>query len=201
MTIHLPKDWTQVTLAQYIGLADLNEMEGSEEERVLATIALMADIDIEDVRMVRMADLGRLMGQLQFLKDPIQGKVSKSIPLRWKRYKIAKDAHTMTAGQYIDINYFLTNKKAPANFADIMAVLMQPTKFMFWTRKKKPMEHEAIKQDALNLPMTIVKPLADFFLSTYNELEKNTADYSLRTIERELKRIQDMIALQDGTTG
>jgi len=161
----------------------------------------MADVDIEQVRQVRMGDLRRLLTQLQFLKDPILGKVSKYIPLRWKRYKIVKDAHTMSAGQYIDINYFLSNKKAPANFADIMAVLMQPTRYLFWVREKEPMEHEAIKKDALTLPMTIVKPLADFFLSSYNELEKNTGDYSLRSIEKELTRVQEMIALQDGTVG
>lgn len=197
MTITLPKGWHQVTLKQFVGLHDLNEMEGDEMERVFATIALMADMDIEDIRKIKLKDLGKCIKHLKFLKDPIEGKVKRWIPLRWKGYRIAKDVRTMKAGQYIDINYFLSNGKAPHNFADIMAVLMQPTRFGWFIREKKPMEHEDIKAAAYELPMTIVKPLTDFFLQEYLTSAKATLDYSLWKMEEQMATLRKMASPQD----
>jgi hypothetical protein len=195
--IELPKDWSQVTLKQFVGLHDLNDMEGDETERVFATIALMADQDIDLIRKIRMKDLSRCIKQLKFLQSPIQGKVRKWIPLRWKGYRIAKDVRTMKAGQYIDINYFLSNGKAPHNFADIMAVLMEPTRFGWFIRDKRPTEHEEIKAAAYELPMTIVKPLTDFFLQEYLNSARATLDYSLQMMEQQMKELSKTVSPQD----
>jgi len=201
MTIELPKDWSQVTLRQFIGLYDLNEMEGDDFERVFATIALMADKDIDEIRKVKLKDVKAMIKHLSFLKDPnIKGKVRRWIPLKWKGYRIAKDVRTMDAGQYIDINYFLSNGKAPANFADIMAVLMQPTRFGWFIREKRPDEHEEIKQAALDLPMTIVKPLTDFFLQDYAASAQAMLDYSLNQMKAEVKKLTDSQRNMVGST-
>ena len=201
MTIELPKDWSQVTLRQFIGLYDLNEMEGDDFERVFATIALMADKDIDEIRKVKLKDVKAMIKHLSFLKDPnIKGKVRRWIPLKWKGYRIAKDVRTMDAGQYIDINYFLSNGKAPANFADIMAVLMQPTRFGWFIREKRPDEHEEIKQAALDLPMTIVKPLTDFFLQDYAASAQAMLDYSLNQMKKEVKKLTDSQRNMVGST-
>ena len=201
MTIELPKDWSQVTLRQFIGLYDLNEMEGDDFERVFATIALMADKDIDEIRKVKLKDVKAMIKHLSFLKDPnIKGKVRRWIPLKWKGYRIAKDVRTMDAGQYIDINYFLSNGKAPANFADIMAVLMQPTRFGWFIREKRPDEHEEIKQAALDLPMTIVKPLTDFFLQDYAASAQAMLDYSLNQMKKEVKKLTDSQRSTVGST-
>lgn len=197
MTITLPKDWSEVTLAQFVGLHDLNEMEGDEMERVFATVALMADVDIEEVRKVKLKHIKDLIKHLKFLKEPIEGKVKRWIPLRWKGYRIAKDVRTMKAGQYIDINYFLSNGKAPHNFADIMAVLMEPTRFGWFIRDKRPMEHEEIKVAAYELPMTIVKPLTDFFLQEYLTSAKATLDYSLWKMEEQMATLRKMASAKD----
>lgn len=197
MTVNLPKDWSEVTLEQYIQLYELNEMEGSEEERAIAILSVMSGVSIEDLREVRISDIGRMMGRLSFLKEPIVGKVSRFFPLRWNGYKVVKDAKHLTAGQYISLNYFLQNHKAPENFADIMAVLMQPTRFGF-VRKKRPLEHEEIKAKAKELPMTLVKPLTDFFLQAYADLETTMSAYSLKRMKRNLEKAKDQLrSLQD----
>ena len=192
MTINLPKDWSEVTLEQYMSLHDLNEMEGSDEERVIAVISVLSGTSIEDLRDVFFGDIRRMMRQLDFLKTPPTGKIKKYFPLTWNGYRVANDAKRLTAGQYIDLNYFLSNMKAPKNFPDIMAVLMQPTRFGF-VRKKKPLEHGEIREAAKQLPMTIVKPLTDFFLQAYEDLEKTTLDYSLKMMKEKMKEMQSQI--------
>lgn len=197
MTVNLPKDWSEVTLEQYISLHDLNEMEGSDEERVIAVLSVMSGTSIEDLREVYLGDIMRMMKRLDFLKNSPTGEVKRFFPLRWNGYRITKNAKQLTGGQYIDLNYFLSNQKAPKNFPDIMAVLMQPTRFGF-VRKKKPLEHGDIREAAKQLPMTIVKPLTDFFLQTYNDSERTTADFSLQKMKEELKTVEDQIhSLQD----
>lgn len=200
MTINLPKNWGEVTLEQYISLHDLNEMEGSDEERVIAVLSVMSGTSIEDLREVRFYDLQRLMKGLDFLKEPIVGKVKWYFPLSWNGYRIAKNVKQLSAGQYIDLNYFLSNYKAPKNFPDIMAVLMQPTRFGF-VRKKQPMEHEAIRELAKELPMTIVKPLTDFFLQDYEASEKIILEYSLTKMKQQAKELEIRIRSAEDTAG
>ncbi len=200
MTVNLPKDWSEVTLEQYIQLHDLNEMEGEEEERAVAILSVMSGLSIEDLREVRISDIGRMISKLDFLKTPATGKIKRFWPLTWNGYRITKTAKDLTAGQYIDLNYFLTNVKAPKNFPDVMAILMQPTRFGF-VRKKKPLEHGEIREAAKQMPMTVVKPLADFFLQAYSKLEETTVDYSLQKMKEELKKAQEQIHLMQDTAG
>lgn len=192
MTVNLPKDWSEVTLEQYISLHDLNEMEGSDEERALAILSLMSGTSIEDLREVIFVDIQRMMKSIDFLKGEIHGKIRSFVPLTWNGYRITKSAKDLTSGQYIDLNYFLSNEKAPKNFPDIMAILMQPTRFGF-VRKKKPLEHGEIREVAKQLPMTVVKPLTDFFLSASHNLEKTTVAYSLKNMKKEMEKLKNLM--------
>ena len=201
MTVGLPKDWSEVTLEQYIQLYELNEMDGSEEERAIAILSVMSGVSIEDLREVRLSDIGRMIKRLDFLvKTQPTGKVSRFFPLRWNGYRIVKNAKSLSAGQYIDLNYFMQNSRSPQNFPDIMAILMQPTRFGF-VRKKKPLEHAKIREDAKHLPMTVVKPLTDFFLQAYGDLEVTMSEYSLKKMKERLVEVQGRIHSMQDTVG
>ena len=133
-----------------------------------------------------------MMKSIDFLRDEIKGKIRSFVPLTWNGYRITKNAKALTSGQYIDLNYFLSNQKAPKNFPDIMAILMQPTRFGF-VRKKEPLEHGDIREAAKQLPMTVVKPLTDFFLSASDSLEKTTQAYSLKKMKNEMENLRGLI--------
>ena len=172
-------------------------MEGSDEERVIAILSVMSGVSIEDLREVIMSDIKRMMASLDFLKKAPTGKLKWYYPLTWNGYRITKDAKKLTAGQYIDLNYFLSNHKSPKNFPDIMAILMQPTRFGF-VRKKKPLEHGEIKDVAKSMPMTMVKPLTDFFLQAYGGLEVTMSTYSLKKMEKKLQEVRNQVrSMQD----
>ena len=197
MQIELPRGWDQVTLRQYVGLFDLNSMDGSEDERVFATIALMADVDIDAVRKIRMKDLGRCIRHLRFLQQPIEGRVKKYIKMGSTRYRVTRKAETMKAGQYIDLNHFLTNEKAPKNFADIMAVLLEPTRLGLMVREKRPLEHQEIRDKVMELPVTVIKPIADFFLQKYGGSERDTVDYFLMKMKEQMENLEQMLSPKD----
>lgn len=198
MKIEVPTSWEAISLKKYQAINALFKeskekgegLEGSAKElhdfnTECALISLLTDTDMDDILSLNRSAHNAIMNELSFLKDPIIGKVKtrKKVNGRW--YYFEKNARKITGGQWISLMHFLEDEnKVDENLHNLVACFAYRYK---WLRPKYDGKiHEDVARDMQELPITVVKPLTDFFLQSYLKYASRILHFSemvLRAIQ------------------
>lgn len=198
MKIEVPTSWEAISLKKYQAINALFKeakekgegLEGSAKElhdfnTECALISLLTDTDMDDILSLNRSAHNAIMNELSFLKDPIIGKVRtrKKVNGRW--YYFEKNARKITGGQWISLMHFLEDEsKIDENLHNLVACFAYRYK---WLRPKYDGKiHEDVARDMQELPITVVKPLTDFFLQSYLKYASRILHFSemvLRAIQ------------------
>ena len=199
MTINVPTSWEAITLRKYQAITELfkeaeKKGEGLKDKAKelhdyhteCALISTLTDVGMDDVLALHRGAHNRIMNELGFLHSPITGKVKTLIRVNKRWYHFEKSARKITGGQWITIMHFLEDdEQIDANMHNLLACFASRYK---WFRPKYNGDiHNEVAEDLLDLPITAVKPLTDFFLKDWLQSVKNTAVY-LETKGKMLKR-------------
>ena len=199
MKINVPASWEAVTLRKYQAITALfKEAEGKGSKLTgkakelhdyhteCALISTLTDTDMDDILSLNRGAHNSIMNTLGFLSSPIVGKVSSKMKVNGTRYYFEKNARKINGGQWITIMHFLEDEEQiDANLHNLLACFASRYK---WLRHKYNGDiHNDVAEDMLDLPITAVKPLTDFFLKDWLASVKNMAVY-LETQGRLLKR-------------
>ena len=202
MKLLLPNDWQGVTLREYQAYIALMKEAGEKLEITTdakitnfesecAMISLFSGGDMDEILQLDMNSHNRAYNQLGFLSQPIFGKVSTKVKVNGNRYYFEKNPRKINGGQYIALNHFLTDTdKIDANLHNLLACFAYERKW--FKRTYNADKHEDVAKDLLDLPMTTVKPLTDFFLSNYQNYIKNMSLF-LGVVEKGLIRQVDKL--------
>jgi hypothetical protein len=189
MIINTPTSWEAVTLKKYQALAALfkesedkgSKLNGNAKElhdyhTECALISTLTDTDMDTVLSLHRGAHNKIMNELAFLQTPITGKVISRTKVNGNRYYFEKNARKINGGQWISIMHFLEDEeKIDANLHNLLACFASR---YHWLRPKYDGKiHNEIAEDMLELPMTTVKPLTDFFLQDWLKSVKNMAVY------------------------
>lgn len=189
MTINVPTSWDAVTLRKYQAITAL--FKEAEKKAVnlknkakelhdyhteCALISTLTDTDMDDILSLDRNAHIRIMNELGFLQEPIEGKVKTRIRVNKTWYYFEKNAKKINGGQWITIMHFLEDEDAiDANLHNLLGCFASRYK---WFRPKYNGDiHNEVAEDLLDLPITAVKPLTDFFLKDWLKSVKNTAVY------------------------
>ncbi len=215
MKIDIPNSWDAVTLREFQAVTKLFQ-EGDEKRKELdeakierfnfevecAVISTLSGVDMNDILALTRSSHNHIMNQLTFLSDEITGKVNRKVKVNGRRYYFEKDARKITGGQWITINHFLDSDDIEGNLHNLLACFAYDVKW--FSKKHNGKAHARIAEDMLDLPVSFVKPLTDFFLLDWVNSLKNTAVYLdvkgrllKRKAEKELARSK---ASTDGST-
>jgi len=197
MKITIPTSWEGVTLREYQAYQLLmKEAEGNLKESTnpdvtnfeteCAIISLFSGEDMDEILSFNQGTHNRLYNQLGFLQTPIISKVQTRYTLNGRKYYFEKNSDKINGGQWITLQHFLKDD-VEMNFHNLLACFAYKVdKWRWWKHDYDPKQHEAVAIDMLDLPMTVVKPLTDFFLHRWESYVKHT----LRFLEITAKELQ-----------
>ena len=197
MKINVPTSWASVTLREYQAITALfkeSEEKGKEAKNKelhdyhteCALISALTGEDMDEILSLHRGAHNRIMNELSFLSEPIVGKVRTRTKVNKQRYYFEKNARKINGGQWVTIMHFLEDdSKIDENLHNLLACFAY--RYEWLSAKYNGKIHESIAADMLDLPMTTVKPLTDFFLHDWLKSVKNMAVY-LETKGKMLKR-------------
>ena len=217
MKINVPTSWASVTLREYQAMTALFK-ESEEKGKNLsnrakelhdyhtecALISALTGEDMDDILSLHKGAHNSIMNELKFLETPITGKVRTRTKVNGQRYYFEKNAKKINGGQWISIMHFLEDEdKIDDNLHNLLACFASKVDWFFW-HKYNGKIHEDVAKDMLDLPMTTVKPLTDFFLKDWLESVKNMAVYLEIQGNRLKRKAERMLARSkvdtDGST-
>ena len=214
MKINVPTSWEAVSLRQYQAITAL--FKEAEEKAVniknktkelhdyhteCALISTLTGEDMDEILALNRAAHNHIMNALGFISEPITGKVKNRTRANKNWYYFEKNARNINGGQWVTIMHFLEDEdKIDGNLHNLLACFAYRVKMGWFKEKIKATKdeygdevftyngkrHEHIAKDMLDLPMTTVKPLTDFFLKDWLKSVRNMAVY----LEIEGKRVK-----------
>jgi len=197
MKITIPTDWNGVTLREYQAYHDLlKESETKREESTnkevtdfeikCAIVSLFSGVEMNLLLIEERYRIEHLINMMGFLSHPITGKVKTKCKVNGTRYYFEKKAKKISGGQWISLQHFLQDpEKIDENLHNLLACFAYRRK---WFKKTHEADkHEQTAEDMKELPMTIVKPLTDFFLSDWETSVTSTLRF-LEIVAQRLKR-------------
>lgn len=203
MKITIPNSWDGVTLGEYQAVTKqlkeaeqrLKDLEGREKATFqhnveCALISTLSGVSIDDIMGLTVDSHNRLMNELGFLSQPIEGKVKTKARVNGKRYYFEKHAKKINGGQWITLMHFLDDEEnIEQNLHNLLACFAYRVK---WFKKHYSGDnHEEVANDMLKLPITFVKPLTDFFLLNYLNSVGRTMRYSVFLLKG-MKRLEEL---------
>lgn len=217
MKIKVATSWSDVTVRQFIELSKVKELGFDELDTSLRVISILSGVDDVDLVNISLSDLKRLSAKTDFIKTNRYEKLEDfSLKLKGQRYRIEWDATKLVAGEYIDIQNYIS-KGAHENIHKIMASYIKPVN-LFGFRKKgcykkskegkwlQTVESRAITSELIldHLTMDKVFSINGFFLNRWKRLTEATQVYleqkkriQMKKLKRELKKM----GLQKSTAG
>lgn len=199
MTINVHASWESVTLRKYQAITALFKeaekkgegLTGKEKElhdyhTECALISTLSDTGMDEILSLHRGAHNTIMNTLGFLSTPITGKVKTRVKVNGTRYYFEKNARKINGGQWVSIMHFLEDEEQiDANLHNLLGCFA--SRYKWFSHKYNGDIHNEVAEDMLDLPITTVKPLTDFFLKDWLDSVQNMAVY-LETQGRLLKR-------------
>lgn len=199
MTINVHASWESVTLRKYQAITALFKeaekkgegLTGKEKElhdyhTECALISTFSDTGMDEILSLHRGAHNTIMNTLGFLSTPITGKVKTRVKVNGTRYYFEKNARKINGGQWVSIMHFLEDEEQiDANLHNLLGCFA--SRYKWFSHKYNGDIHNEVAEDMLDLPITTVKPLTDFFLKDWLDSVQNMAVY-LETQGRLLKR-------------
>ena len=214
MKITIPTSWEGVTLREYQAyqaliteaaerIKDSTNPKITEFETECAIIALFSGEDMDEILALHQGAHNRLYNQLGFLQDPITSTVKTKHKVNGTTYYFEKNADKINGGQWITLQHFL-KEDVDANLHNLIACFAYRVhKYRWWKHTYEEKKHVDVAIDMLDLPMTVVKPLTDFFLhrwEKYVQLTLRSLEITAKELQRKAERLSRSSHSTDGLT-
>ena len=169
-------------MRQFMAYVAMMEESGDETEKVFATISIMTGADVDEVRAWNMDSFNKVWSTLSFLTTDIDSKRSKEVKLsNGKTYTVVSNpAKGMCYGAFVDLMHNVKNNEtAKKNLNKAFACMLVEKPKWFWKKAEYDgKDYEEKCALVFDLPVTVVKPHTDFFLSNYLRYSKSLLVYS-----------------------
>ena len=171
--------YDKLTINKYRELVGL-EKGDDDMEYGIRILSILSDIDEDELMDMPLDEFSKMMSKTNFLYKEVNkldyNHLGKTLTINGKKYKIVKDAKSMTAGQYIDYKSYITRD----NFIDMLPYIL--TVFIIPDGCKYGNGYDtaelAVELDN-NLDIRTALCISDFFL--------NQSRFSMQTSLRYLK--------------
>lgn len=186
---NVPKSWNDITLAKFQELSRL--YKNNEQITDSQLIAFFCDVEESYIKDAPVAVINEIMQYLDFINHPISDEESSSIAIDGETYKI-NTQDELKFGEYVDTQTVL--KDDQDNLAAVLAILCRKEGEVYddeYIAKTLPQRIKMFEE----LPITILQPLINFFLTcciqsailTQASSMKNLANQQVQHIENFLR--------------
>lgn len=147
-------NWNEITFEQYLAINEINEREDDLFNKILDTIAVLKDIDVNEITINNYKDYTQ---EITFLNTDIP-----IVPLKdeYGEYTLHKDLSSMSMKQYIDFNnYAKTN-----DYVGVLSVFLYPKGKQY----NEGYDIDKVRQYILTMSCVDVLSIYTFFLMQCN---------------------------------
>lgn len=145
--------WDDITLEKFYKIQEFISVP--DEWTTYNLVDLIYDVDCQNMPL---SELGKF--SLDFLSQPINKvKVNKIIDINGRKYNTNVDLTKVTVAQFIDYQNY--SKMEQPKFEDLLSVLIWPVEAKDYN---SGYDINVVKQDILQMPITVIQTLAFFFL-------------------------------------
>lgn len=145
--------WDDITLEKFYKIQEF--ISEPDEWTTYNLVDLIYDVDCQNMPL---SELGKF--KLDFLSQPINKvKVNKIIDINGRKYNTNVDLTKVTVAQFIDYQNY--SKMEQPKYEDLLSVLIWPVEAKDYN---SGYDINVVKQDILQMPITIIQTLAFFFL-------------------------------------
>lgn len=165
--LNIPTNWDEVTLNKFIQLQSLYSKE--HKPTIQEIIAVLSDIEVDEVNKYPALVVERVMDNLQFLSETITDKSSNKIEIDNITYQI-NYLEELKFGEYVDVNTILDADKS--NFPAILGILCRKEGEIY---DDNYIATELTKRIEMfgKQPVSKVYPIINFFLTLSLTSENN----------------------------
>lgn len=181
--------YDKLTVGKFLELRQM-DITGMEEIDIQVNIiAILNDMDEEEVINLPLQDYQKLVKQSAFLtsQPTPQNKIPKILKLNGKQYDVVTDVKDMTAGQYIDYQTYISYKE-DKYLPHILSCIIIPKGEKYGQTDIMT----TIKTIEEYLPISVAISLSAFFLNRWQSLTKATLTYLILKMKMMMRKEKNM---------
>lgn len=198
MKVVIPESLNEITLKQWMRYTDAVEKHKDDDTFLqMQTVSIFCNIRLIDVNQMKLNDFQNILLKIaEVLQE--KPKLQSTFKLSGVEYGIIPNFDDMTAGEYIDLDRYLSKDEYDPYKA--MAVLYRPITF----KKKGTYEIEkytgsqAYDFEMQQAPAGVFLGALDFFLSLGQELLNHIPAYITRELKRMTLEEQTLLEINGG---
>lgn len=182
-------NYNSLTIKKYLDIKEVLEMNTDEVEQQAELIAILNDMDVEDVLELPLGTYHRLVQSLGFLTELPSPR--QAPPTKYKidgvEYDVMLNIQDMTVAQYIDYQTFL--KEGDKYIVELLSVFIIPK------GKKYNEGYDIIEvQKKIRNTLSVVDAvtMSTFFLTLFQALISNTVRYSIKKLKRMMRKEKNL---------
>jgi hypothetical protein len=175
-----PKNWMQVSIGMYAQLYELEQVRKDLDtyDYYGRKVSILCNIGEDEAMNVPMPDIKRILAATEFLSTPPENKFINEFVVGGKWFDVNPDMSAVSPAQFISHStYTKDNINFWQNIHRVMSVWCIERGKTF----KDQDNDEVAKLFWNELPMSVVFPLATFFLTVWEQLPETIQTYSSKT--------------------
>ena len=177
-----PFDWDNITIEKYYEIKDiLDDEEDDDITKNVKMVALITDMDEDEVWSMDMAEAGEYISRLQFLnKFELPDNPNMKFNLPGYQLKVMKDVSKISVAQYVDFQNFV---KLPLRegMEKILSIFLIPEGCKYNEGYDIIDLQKVIRE---NISFRVAEGLLSFFIEKYGELLIHSLVYCRRQVKK-----------------
>ena len=177
-----PFDWDNITIEKYYEIKDiLDDEEDDDITKNVKMVALITDMDEDEVWSMDMAEAGEYISRLQFLnKFELPDNPNMKFNLPGYQLKVMKDVSKISVAQYVDFQNFV---KLPLRegMEKILSIFLIPEGCKYNDGYDIIDLQKVIRE---NISFRVAEGLLSFFIEKYGELLIHSLVYCRRQVKK-----------------
>lgn len=183
------RNWNEISVNTFKKLQEIQFNQEDELEVLDANVrilALLCDVDEDEIGDLTKSEFQRLLNQTAFLKEMPKAKINDKYVINGNKYNVHLKLQEMSISQYIDFQTFCKEKEK--NIAEIIACFLIP-------KGKKYGDGYNIGDVVNDIGeyMSIVDAYSIMFFFTllFQSLTKAMLSYSIKQMKKEMKKMSN----------
>ena len=182
------KNWNDISIKKFDEIKNaLKTNFNNELEANLELLAVLCDVDIQEVENLPLTEFSRLLKQTDFIVKMPKVEIKDKYVINGKKYNVCLSVNKMTTAQYIDYQTF--GKDIDGNLKNLVSVFLIPEGNKYGEYDLE----EVIDELYNNMPIADAYSVCFFFTLQLQSLTKVTLSYLERKIRKEMKKEKDKI--------
>lgn len=183
-------DFSKLTVGQYQELYRIHKSDMDTVDKTVASVSLLTGTPRWEVEECSLRDLNAKAAEIVrlFTEQTPLPKIKSRVKLNGQLYELTLDANKITAGQYIDLQYFIS-QGVIVNLHRIIACLLTPIKKYgpYVVRGRYNGEkHESVAEAVLGMNFLQANAVSVFFLNLWNNTIVAMEDYLVEEVMKKM---------------